>query len=173
MGESGRKWCILALMSVRVGVSVGCPTRDGIPRPMFIGQYHITIDDKGRISVPAKFRGSLASGAVVTRGLDASLFVMPIAAWEELAEKVAALPLGGKEARAFSRFLLSGAMDIALDAQGRFVVPDYLRSFAQLQKNVVVVGVQRRLELWDEARWQAYTRETEGSAETLAEGLAL
>lgn len=138
---------------------------------MFIGEYHHSIDDKGRVSVPAKFRDDLAKGAVVTRGLDTSLFLLPLEEWGKLAEKLAGLPLGQANSRAFSRLMLAGAMDVWLDGQGRFVIPEYLRKYAGLKKDVVVVGVHNRLELWDEEEWKAYTARTEADAETIAEQL--
>lgn len=141
--------------------------------PMFIGEYHLTIDDKGRIAVPVKFRGALAAKAVVTRGLDTSLFLMPEEEWGKLAGKIADLPLGAKEARAFARFMLAGAMDVELDGQGRFVIPEYLRTFAGLGKKTVMVGVQNRLEIWDEERWTAYAADAEKAAEDLAAGIGI
>ena len=138
---------------------------------MFIGMYVHSIDDKGRLAVPMKFRDDLAHGAVVTRGLDTSLFLLPLEEWGKLAEKLAGLPLGQASSRAFSRLMLAGAMEVKLDGQGRCIVPEYLRQYAGLQKNVVVVGVNNRIELWDEERWNAYTTETEKNAEQIAEQL--
>lgn len=138
---------------------------------MFIGEYHHQIDDKGRLSVPTKFRTDLAKGAVVTRGLDSSLFLLPMEEWGKLAEKLAGLPLGQANSRAFTRLMLAGAMDVNLDKQGRFIVPDYLRSYANLTKKVVIVGVNTRLELWDEERWEAYRTQTEQEAGEIAEQL--
>ena len=138
---------------------------------MFIGEYHHNIDDKGRMAIPTKFRGDLAKGAVVTRGLDASLFLLPVEEWDKLADKIAGLPLGQANSRAFSRLMLAGAMDVSLDKQGRFVIPDYLRSYAGIKKKVVIVGVNSRLELWDEDKWNAYSKETEENASEIAEQL--
>lgn len=138
---------------------------------MFIGQYLHSIDDKGRIAVPMKFRDDLVKGAVVTRGLDTSLFLLPLEEWGKLAEKLASLPLGQASSRAFSRLMLAGAMDVKLDGQGRFVVPEYLREYAGLRKNVVVVGVHNRVELWDEEEWKRYSQKTEEDAEAIAEQL--
>lgn len=138
---------------------------------MFLGEYHHSIDDKGRVSVPTKFRDDLAKGAVVTRGLDTSLFLLPLEEWGKLADKLAGLPLGQANSRAFSRLMLAGAMDVRLDGQGRFVIPEYLREYAGLKKDVVVVGVHNRLELWDEEEWKQYTAKTEEDAETIAEQL--
>lgn len=138
---------------------------------MFLGQYLHSIDDKGRIAVPMKFRDDLAKGAVVTRGLDSSLFLLPLEEWGKLAEKLASLPLGQASSRAFARLMLAGAMDVKLDGQGRCVIPEYLRTYAGLKKNVVVVGVHNRMELWDEEEWKKYTEKTEEDAEAIAEQL--
>lgn len=138
---------------------------------MFIGEFHLTIDEKGRFSVPVKFRSALATGAVVTRGLDTSLFVLTQEAWQRLSAKIADLPLGSAASRSFARFMLAGAMDVTLDAQGRFVVPEYLRTHAKLQKDAVLVGVNDRLELWDKATWSAYAKQAEQNAEAIAESL--
>ncbi|HCC83913.1 TPA: cell division/cell wall cluster transcriptional repressor MraZ [Candidatus Uhrbacteria bacterium] len=138
---------------------------------MFLGEYHHSIDDKGRVSVPAKFRADLVKGAVVTRGLDTSLFLLPLEEWGKLADKLAGLPLGQADARAFSRLMLAGAMDIVLDGQGRFVIPEYLRKYAGLKREVVIVGVHNRLELWDEEEWNKYTAQSEADAEKIAEKL--
>lgn len=138
---------------------------------MFIGEYHHTIDDKGRLAVPVKFRGDLVKGAVVTRGLDSSLFLLPLEEWGKLAEKLSNLPLGQSNSRAFARLMLAGAMDVSLDKQGRFIVPEYLRSYGGLAKAVVIVGVNTRLEIWDADAWNAYRAKTEEDAESIAEQL--
>lgn len=138
---------------------------------MFLGEYHHTIDDKGRLAVPMKFREALAYGAVVTRGLDSSLFLLPLEEWGKFSEKLANLPLGQANSRAFARLMLAGAMDVTLDRQGRCVVPEFLRSYAGLRKDVVIVGVKNRLEIWDAEKWQAYTKQAEEDAETIAEQL--
>lgn len=137
----------------------------------FIGEYHHSIDEKGRLAVPTKFRNDLAKGAVVTRGLDSSLFLLPLEEWGKLSEKIASLPLGQARSRAFARLMLAGAMDVRLDKQGRFVVPEYLRNYAGLTKSVVVVGVHSRLELWDKDAWEAYRQQTEKDAGDIAEEL--
>lgn len=138
---------------------------------MFIGEYHHQIDVKGRLSVPVKFRENLAKGAVVTRGLDSSLFLLPWEEWGKLAEKLAGLPLGQANSRAFARLMLAGAMDVTLDKQGRFIIPEYLRSYAGLTKKTVIVGVNTRLEIWDEEAWDAYRMQTEQDAGSIAEQL--
>jgi MraZ protein len=137
----------------------------------FIGEYHHSIDEKGRLAVPTKFRSNLAKGAVVTRGLDSSLFLLPMEEWGKLSEKIGSLPLGQAKSRAFARLMLAGAMDVKLDKQGRFVIPEYLRDYASLKKGVVVVGVYSRLELWDKDTWEAYRKKTEEEAVDIAEEL--
>jgi MraZ protein len=154
------------------GIKWGSILKPQINR-MFIGEYHISIDDKGRVSVPVKYREALKSGAVVTRGLDTSLFLMTHDAWVSLSQKLADLPLGAKEARAFTRFMLAGAMEVELDRAGRFLIPEYLRNFAGLKKGAVIVGVQNRLEIWDAGLWAAYTKEAEVSAEIIAQNLGV
>lgn len=140
------------------------------PTPrMFIGEYIHTLDDKGRLAIPAKFRESLKQGAVVTRGLDQCLFVYTAEEWRRLAEKLAALPLGQSATRAFSRLMLAGAMDVELDKQGRMVVPEYLRSAAGLKKDVVFAGLYNRLEMWDADVWETYKTATESESNALAE----
>ena len=138
---------------------------------MFIGEYHHQLDDKGRLAIPVKFRGDLAKGAVVTRGLDSSLFLLPLEEWGKLADSLANLPLGQANSRAFSRLMLAGAMDVKFDKQGRFIVPEYLRKYGKLDKKVVIVGVSTRLELWDAATWEAYSAQTQADAEAIAEQL--
>ncbi len=138
---------------------------------MFIGQYNHSIDDKGRLAIPAKFREVLGRGAIVTRGLDSSLFLLPLEEWDKLASKIADLPLGQANARSFARLMLAGAMEVTLDKQGRCIVPDYLRTYAGLQKDVVIVGVNTRLEIWDAGRWATYVAQTEQNAESIAEQL--
>jgi len=138
---------------------------------MFIGEFHLTLDDKGRLAVPMKFRSALAMGVVVTRGLDSSLFILPKEAWDRFSASIAALPLGSAASRSFARFMLAGAMDATLDSQGRFVIPEYLRTFAGIAKDAVLVGVGDRLELWNREVWRAYTENAEQHAGVLAESL--
>ncbi|MFH1631668.1 MAG: division/cell wall cluster transcriptional repressor MraZ [bacterium] len=138
---------------------------------MFIGEYNHQIDDKGRLAIPVKFRAGLVKGAVVTRGLDSSLFLLPLEEWDKLATSLAGLPLGQANSRAFARLMLAGAMDVKLDKQGRLIVPEYLRRYAGLEKKVVIVGVNTRLELWDQDEWEKYRSRTEEDAEAIAEQL--
>ena len=138
---------------------------------MFIGKFHHTLDEKGRLSIPVKFRAELAQGAVVTRGLDHSLFLYPKTEWEKLAAKIAALPLGQSDTRAFARLMLAGAMDVDVDKSGRVTVPEYLRQYAGLSKDVVVTGLYDRLEVWDAKAWEEYSSKTEEAGDDIAERL--
>ncbi|MCW1930545.1 MAG: division/cell wall cluster transcriptional repressor MraZ [Candidatus Kerfeldbacteria bacterium] len=139
---------------------------------MFIGEYQHTIDEKGRMALPVKFRADLSKGAVVTRGLDRCLFVYTLDAWNALAQKLTALPLSQSKSRAFARLMLAGAMDVELDKQGRMIIPEYLREYAHVKKGVVVAGVYDRLEIWDESAWSAYKKTTEKESNDIAESLA-
>ncbi len=138
---------------------------------MFIGEYKHNLDDKGRLAIPSKFRDALATGAVVTRGLDTSLFLFPKEEWDKLAEKLASLPLGQSNSRAFARLMLAGAMDVSLDSQGRVVLPEYLREYAGMKKNIILAGLFNRLELWDEEKWEIYKKKVEADADSVAEKL--
>jgi MraZ protein len=136
---------------------------------MFIGEYLHSLDEKGRLSIPKKFRSDLATGAVVTRGLDKCLFLYTKAEWQKLAETLANLPFAQANSRAFARLMLAGAMDVEVDKQGRIILPEYLRTFGGLTKNVVVAGLYNRLELWDEKMWTEYKAKTESESEAIAE----
>lgn len=139
---------------------------------MFIGEYSHNLDDKGRLAVPVKFRRELAKGAVVTRGLDNCLFLYTKTEWAKLAEKLAALPISQANSRAFARLMLAGAMDVEIDKQGRMVLPEYLRHFASLKKEVIVAGLYSRLELWDSEAWNKYKTQTESQSSDIAEKMA-
>lgn len=136
---------------------------------MFIGEYNHNLDDKSRLAIPKKFRNDLLNGAVITRGLDNCLFVYTKTEWEKLAEKLATLPFSQANSRAFARLMLAGAMDVVLDKQGRVVLPDYLRSFSGIKKNVIIAGLYNRLEIWDEQSWVEYKKQTESSSNEIAE----
>ena len=139
---------------------------------MFIGEFHHSLDEKGRMAVPIKFRAALSEGAVVTRGLDHSLFLYPKVEWQKLAEKLAALPLGQADTRAFARLMLAGAMEVEVDTSGRVLIPEYLRIYAGLKKNAVVAGLYNRMEIWDEETWRAYASQTEKQGNAIAERLS-
>lgn len=139
---------------------------------MFIGEYNHSLDDKGRLAVPKKFRTALAKGAVVTRGLDNCLFLYTKSEWAKLAEKLASLPFAQANTRAFARLMLAGAMDVDLDNQGRVIIPEYLRAFGELKKDVIVAGLYNRLEIWDEKKWADYTKRTEAESTAIAEQMS-
>lgn len=138
---------------------------------MFIGEYQATIDEKGRISIPAKFRAQLKTKVVVTRGLDNSLFLYNIDEWKKLASKLAGLPISTANTRAFSRLMLAGAMDCEVDKQGRIILPAYLKTFAKINKKAVVAGLYNRIEIWSEELWVAYKAQTEAASNSIAEQL--
>ena len=138
---------------------------------MFIGEYNYSLDTKGRVALPAKFRSSLGREVVVTRGLDNCLFVYTKAEWKNLAEKLSSLPISQANTRAFSRLMLAGAMDVKIDSQGRAMLPDYLRKYAGMKKKVVIAGLYNRLEMWDETKWNAYKSKTEKEGNAIAEQL--
>ena len=138
---------------------------------MFVGEFSHLVDDKGRLAVPIKFRGALTEGAVVTKGLDGCLFLYTRKEWDKLAEKITSMPISQSNARAFSRLVLAGAMDVTPDKQGRINLPKYLTDFAGIKNNVIVAGLFNRLEIWDSKAWQEYKKKTEKDAETMAEQL--
>jgi len=139
---------------------------------MFIGEFSHNVDEKGRVAIPAKFRGKISGGAIITRGLDKCLFVFTKTDWEKLAGKLIELPLAQANSRAFVRLMLSGASDVKLDVQGRILVPDYLRKYAGVKKAVKVIGVYNRMEVWDEKNWEAYKSKTESASDEIAEKMA-
>jgi len=135
---------------------------------MFIGEYSHTVDQKGRMAVPSKFRRELRDGAVVTRGVDKCLFVYTREEWRALAEKLSNLPISDPKARAFARLMLAGAMDVSFDRQGRILLPKYLQDYAGIRKKAVVAGLYSRLEVWDETKWQNYKKKKESETEKIA-----
>ena len=136
---------------------------------MFMGEYQHAVDEKGRLIVPAKFREELGERFVITRGLDNCLFVYPVQEWALLEQKLKALPFTKSDARAFMRFFFSGAAECELDKQGRVLIPNNLREHARLKREVVVLGVSGRGEIWSQEVWQQYSSETNLSFESIAE----
>jgi MraZ protein len=130
---------------------------------MFLGEYTHTIDEKGRLTIPAKFRGELASGLVVTRGLDRNLLVFTMKEWEELAQKIAKTPISDRSARAFSRRVFSGATDLVPDRQGRILIPATLREFAELGDEAVIIGMYNYAEIWNADAWNPVRDDIENS----------
>ena len=138
---------------------------------MFIGEYQHSIDSKGRIAVPAKFRQRLRIGAVVTRGLDNCLFLYPKEEWQKLAHKLVNLPLSQAKSRAFARLMLAGAYEVKTDSQGRINVPDYLINYAHLKKRTTIAGLYNRIEIWNSSIWARYKSKAEKESEKIAESL--
>lgn len=138
---------------------------------LFIGEHQHSIDPKKRLALPSRFRSELESKVVVTRGLDKCLFVYPMKVWEEIAEKLGSLPVGESATRSFIRLQLSGAVDCEIDKQGRILIPDYLKDYAGLAKDVVIAGLYNRLEIWDEKKWNEYKINAEKNTDEIAEQL--
>ena len=122
---------------------------------MFMSEYNHTIDAKGRLIIPAKFRESLGEEFVVSKGMDGCLFVYANDDWDAFEKKLTSLPITNKEARTFARFFLAGAASVEVDKQGRILLPATLRSFAGLEKDVVLVGVGSRIEIWNKEKWES------------------
>ena len=140
---------------------------------MLLGAHEHTIDDKNRLTLPAKFRQAFADGIVVTRGLDGCLYAFRRPDWDRLVEsRLATLDPLSPEGRRLERFFYSGASETELDKQGRVMIPAQLIEHAKLGREVVVAGVNERLEIWDRATWRKELAEVEGSAEDVAERLA-
>ncbi|MEA2006638.1 MAG: division/cell wall cluster transcriptional repressor MraZ [Patescibacteria group bacterium] len=138
---------------------------------MFIGEYQHILDQKKRVAIPSKFRSKFKRGAVVTRGLDNCLFIYTKSEWESIASKLGSMPVGERSTRSFVRLMLAGAVDVGLDSQGRVLVPEYLKDYAKLSKNVVIAGLFNRLEMWDENAWNKYKQSAEKSQDEIAEQL--
>lgn len=141
---------------------------------MFMGEYTHAIDAKGRIILPADFRQELGVSFIITKGLDKCLFLYGQQAWDELAAKLRVLPLVKPEARAVVRFFFSGARQLECDKQGRFLVPANLRNHAGiiLKQDVVLTGVDNRIEIWNKEQWAGYSGEVEPEVTAIAATLA-
>ncbi len=139
---------------------------------MFTGEYRHSVDEKGRVAVPVRFRAELGGGALVSKWIDGCLAIFPRTAWDALAARAAGLPVTDAGARTFQRFVFGTAFEVELDRQGRLVVPGVLREFAGLQADapVVVVGSRDHVELWSSQRWEAYSAQMD-APEVLAEHL--
>lgn len=155
MGYSGVKWGVFP-NTAHIGPSKW--ERGNV----FLGEFTHTIDEKGRLSLPAKFRPALNDGLVVTRGLDGCLFIFTSADFRALGER--RLPMTHPDGRDFERMFYSGAADLNLDKQGRILLPQVLREFAGLNGDAVVVGVNTRIEVWSQAAWKAQREKFEGGA---------
>ena len=138
---------------------------------MLIGEFEHSLDAKGRIIMPAKLRESIGEKFVVTKGLDGCLFAFSLSEWTNFEEKLKSLPLSNKNSREFTRFFLSGASECEIDKQGRFLIPTNLRSIANLKKDIVIIGVGTRIEIWDKEKWEDYNSADNISVEDIAENM--
>jgi MraZ protein len=136
---------------------------------MFMGEFQHSLDDKGRLIVPAKFREDLGEKFIVTRGLDNCLFVYPRTQWKILEDKIKELPTSHADTRAFVRLFFSGAVEAELDKQGRIVIPQHLREHARIERDVYVIGVSTKVEIWSREAWEKYSSQAQQSYENIAE----
>lgn len=138
---------------------------------MLIGEYIHTMDEKNRLSLPAKFRKEMGKNLVVTPGLDNCLFVFTQKEWQVMADRLAENSMLQADNRSFNRYMFGGAQEVDIDSSGRILVPDFLKTRAGLNSKIALVGVQNRIELWDEETWNGYKKVVEGQADQLAEKL--
>lgn len=138
---------------------------------MLIGEYEHSLDAKGRLIMPAKFREDLGEKFIITKGLDGCLFAFSTDEWKKFEEKLSTLPISNKDARAFTRFFFAGAIDCEIDKQGRFLISSNLREFASLEKDVVIVGMNSRVEIWSKEKWQECDENI--SADSIAEKMEM
>ena len=138
---------------------------------MFKGEYNHTIDTKGRVIIPAKFRDKLGEAFVITKGLDGCLYGYANEDWQVFEDKLSSLSITNKDSRQFTRFFLAGAADCEVDKQGRILIPSVLREFAGLEKDVVLVGVSRRIEIWNKEKWSEITAQYDDNMDEIAANL--
>jgi len=136
---------------------------------LFYGEYQHSVDAKGRVIVPSRFREGLGEKFIITKGLDNCLFVYSLDEWSNLETKLKTLPLSSKDARAFIRFFFSGATECEVDKQGRILIPANLREYAGLEKEIYIIGVSTRVEIWDKLKWEAYNSDDNLTADKIAE----
>ncbi len=139
---------------------------------MFIGEYIYSMDNKGRINIPAKFRERLGETFFITKGLDNCLFVFPEAEWRSFEDKLKQLPLTNRNARTFVRMFFSGATECSLDKQGRVTIAQNLREFADFEKELAIIGVSSRIEIWSKNNWDKYNDSANISYDDIAEQMA-
>ena len=140
---------------------------------LFIGEYEHSLDTKGRVIMPVKLREDIGEKFIVTKGLDGCLFAYSKVEWNNFEEKLKTLPLTNKNARDFVRFFLSGAIECEIDKQGRFLIPGNLRTYATLEKEIVIIGVGTRIEIWNKQQWQKYSSDENISADEIAENMTM
>lgn len=138
---------------------------------MFIGQFEHTIDEKGRIAIPSKFRKKLKGEAIITKGLDGCLFFYSREKFTKMADSLGDLPLSKSSARLYSRLMLAGASEVSFDSQGRIIIPGYLRTFGKLKESVILVGLYDRVEIWDKSTWAKNESSADKKAEEIVEEL--
>lgn len=139
---------------------------------MLLGEFNHNLDNKGRLLIPSKFRNKFSDGIIITRGIDNCLFGFSKDEWGKVVQKLINLPISQANARAFSRLILSGAYETEIDNQGRILIPEILRKYANLSKKVVIVGVYSRIEIWDKENWEKYKKQSEENSEEIAERLS-
>ena len=139
---------------------------------MLIGEFEHSLDAKGRLIMPAKLREDIGERFVVTKGLDGCLFAFSLTEWTNFEEKLKTLPLSNKNSREFTRFFLSGATECEIDKQGRFLIPNNLRQVANLEKEVIIIGVGTRIEIWNKNKWKSYSNDSI-SVEDIAENMTM
>ena len=140
---------------------------------MFIGEYEHSVDAKGRVIMPAKLREDIGEKFIVTKGLDGCLFAYSYEEWINFEAKLKTLPLTNKNARDFVRFFLSGAVECEIDKQGRFLIPNNLRTYAILEKEIIIIGVGTRIEIWNREEWKKYSSDENISADEIAENMTM
>ena len=140
---------------------------------MLIGEYEHSLDAKGRLIMPAKIREDIGEKFIVTKGLDGCLFGFSQNEWTNFEEKLKTLPLTNKNARDFVRFFLSGAIECEIDKQGRFLIASNLREYANMEKEVVIIGVGTRIEIWNRDKWKQYNSDENISADEIAENMTM
>jgi MraZ protein len=136
---------------------------------LFYGEYQHTVDSKGRVIIPSRFREGLGESFILTKGLDDCLFAYSRDEWSNLEAKLKTLPLSSKDARAFIRFFFSGAAECEVDKQGRILIPQNLRDYARLDKDIYIIGVSTRVEIWEKTKWESYSSNENLSADKIAE----
>ena len=153
---------------------VGSDTKmSGGETRLFIGEYEHSVDAKGRVIMPAKLREDIGEKFIVTKGLDGCLFAYSKEEWNNFEEKLKTLPLTNKNARDFIRFFLSGAVECEIDKQGRFLIPNNLRTYAILEKEIIIIGVGTRIEIWNRENWKKYSSDENISADEIAENMTM
>ena len=140
---------------------------------MLIGEYEHSLDTKGRLIMPSKLREDIGEKFIITKGLDGCLFVFSQSEWANFEEKLKTLPLTNKNARDFVRFFLSGAIECEIDKQGRFLIAGNLREYASMDKEVVIIGVGTRIEIWNREKWKEYNSDENISADSIAENMTM